>query len=80
MKDAGKTIFSTVEVPEDDPILLRPLSTLTVDAIIQAARLVTAFPRNKRIARFAPVIVTFRLTPAELAELRALADDAVIRN
>ena len=80
MKNSEESNFWTAKISADDPILQRPISTLSMDEIVEAARIVTAFPRVRAIARFAPVVATMRLTPEEYDELRALAASAAARN
>lgn len=74
------TLFTTVKVAADDPILLRPSSPLTVEECIAAARLLSAFPGDAALAAFARAVVTFRLTPEEFAQIKALAAEAAKRN
>ncbi|HVU33332.1 MAG TPA: hypothetical protein VHE61_07850 [Opitutaceae bacterium] len=63
------TIFETTRVAPNDPVLLRPLSRLSLQSLVAAAQIVTNYPHVPAIQKFRPQVATLRLTPDEFEEL-----------
>lgn len=63
------TIFETTPIAPDDPLLKRPVSPLPLEAIVNAARIVTAYPTVEPIQKYRRHVVSLRLTPEEYDEL-----------
>ncbi len=63
------SIFETTPIAPDDPLLTRPVSPLPLDAIADAARIVTAYPTVEAIQKFRRHVVSLRITPGEYDEL-----------
>ena len=66
------TIFETTPIAPDDPLLQRPVSSLPLEAIANAARIVTAYPTVEAIQKYRRHVVSLRLTPEEYDELALL--------
>ncbi len=63
------TIFDTTHVAPDEPLLQRPFSPLPLDLLVEAARIVTAYPNVPAIQRYRMHVVTLRIAAAELEQL-----------
>jgi hypothetical protein len=80
ISDQTPTIFTTTKIAPDDPLWQRPESNLPLDAIVEAARIIHAFPDDSAIQKFAPLVVSSRLTRGEFANLQRLGKQAARRN
>jgi hypothetical protein len=80
MADQTPTIFTTTKIAPEDPLWQRPWSDLSFDAIVEAARMIHAFPAEPEIQRYAPLVVSHRLTREEFAALQQLCRQAAVRN
>ena len=74
------TILETLMVAPDDPILLRPPTTLSLDASVEALQLISDFPDVPELQAFGRAAVSFRLTAEELQEIRRLFQQAARKN
>jgi hypothetical protein len=80
MADQTPTIFATTKIAPEDPLWQRPWSDLSFNAIVEAARMIHAFPAEPEIQRYAPLVVSHRLTREEFATLKQLCRRAAARN
>jgi hypothetical protein len=63
------TIFQTTRIAPDDPLLERPVTKLSLDLIVEAARIVTEHPTVAGIQKFRQHVVSLRITPEEFEEM-----------
>ncbi len=72
MSSLPPTIFDTTYVPTDHPVFARPYSSLPLEALVEAARIVTAYPGSPEVQKFLTQVVTLRITPEEYDELQSV--------